>query len=83
MQKFNSLIFMKDLIITERLSEEKTEKLIENYHFTERGPLKKEISDLCIEGRPSVLKSKEIGDRILNKILGFVDTFVNDISGSL
>ena len=73
---------LKDLIVTENLSEEKTEKLIENYLFTEREPLRKEILDLREEGRPSVLKSKEIGDRILNKIIGFVDTFVNGISGS-
>ena len=45
-------------------------------------PLRKEILDLREEGRPSVLKSKEIGDRILNKILGFVDTFVHGVSGS-
>jgi type I restriction enzyme R subunit len=73
---------LKDLVRTESLSEDKTEKLIENYLFTEREPLRNEILDLRIEGRPSVLKSKEIGDRILNKILGFVDTFVNDISGN-
>jgi len=73
---------LKDLIKTESLSEEKTEKLIENYLFTEREPLRREILDLREEGRPSVLKSKEIGDRILGKILGFVDTFVHGISGN-
>ena len=72
---------LQDLVKNENLSDEKTEKLIENYLFTEREPLRKEILDLRIEGRPSVLKSKEIGDRILNKILDFVDTFVNGISG--
>ncbi|TDE00822.1 type I restriction endonuclease subunit R [Flavobacterium sandaracinum] len=72
---------LQDLVKAENLSEEKTEKLIENYLFTEREPLRKEILDLRIEGRPSVLKSKEVGDRILNKILDFVDTFVNGISG--
>lgn len=72
---------LQDLVKTENLSEEKTEKLIENYLFTEREPLRKEILDLRIDGRPSVLKSKEVGDRILNKILDFVDTFVNGISG--
>ncbi|AXP79726.1 Type-1 restriction enzyme R protein [Mariniflexile rhizosphaerae] len=72
---------LQDLVKTENLSDEKTEKLIENYLFTEREPLRKEILDLRIEGRPSVLKSKEVGDRILNKILDFVDTFVNGISG--
>jgi len=73
---------LKELVKTENLSEEKTERLIENYLFTEREPLRKEILDLRKEGRPSVLKSKEIGDRILNKIIGFVDTFVNGISGN-
>lgn len=73
---------LRDLIKTENLSEDKTEKLIENYLFTEREPLRKEILALRVEGRPSVLNAKEIGDRILNKILGFVDTFINGISGS-
>lgn len=73
---------LQELVNTENLSEEKTERLIENYLFTEREPLRKEILDLRKEGRPSVLRSKEIGDRILNKIIGFVDTFVNGISGN-
>ena len=73
---------LQELVKTENLSEEKTERLIENYLFTEREPLRKEILALRVEGRPSVLKSKEIGDRILNKILGLVDTFVNGISGN-
>lgn len=73
---------LQELVKAENLSEEKTERLIENYLFTEREPLRKEILDLRKEGRPSVLKSKEIGDRILNKIIGFVDTFVNGISGN-
>jgi len=72
---------LKALIEDEKLSEEKTEKLIESYLFAEREPLRSDILDLRIEGRPSVLKSKEVGDRILNKILNFVDTFVNGITG--
>jgi type I restriction enzyme R subunit len=72
---------LKVLIEDEKLSEEKTERLIENYLFAEREPLRNDILDLRIEGRPSVLKSKEVGDRILTKILNFVDTFVNGITG--
>ncbi|WP_026904258.1 type I restriction endonuclease subunit R [Pedobacter glucosidilyticus] len=75
------LIALKQLIQEEDLSEEKTEKLIENYLFAERQPLRNEILDLRKEGRPSVLKSKEIGDRILNRIISFVETFANGISG--
>ena len=73
---------LKELIETENLTKEKTERLIENYLFTEREPIRQEILDLRNEGRPSVLKSKEIGDRILHKIISFVDTFVNGISGN-
>lgn len=72
---------LKLLIEDENLSKEKTERLIETYLFAEREQLRNEILDLRAEGRPSVLKSKEVGDRILNKILNFVDTFVNGISG--
>ena len=72
---------LQELIKTENLLEEDTERLIENYLFTEREPLRKEVLSLRADGRPSVLKSKEIGDRILNKIVGFVDTFVNGITG--
>ena len=73
---------LKELIETENLTKEKTERLIENYLFTEREPIRQEILDLRNEGRPSVLQSKEIGDRILHKIISFVDTFVNGISGN-
>lgn len=71
-----------ELVETENLHQEKTEKLIENYLFTEREPLRNELLSLRKEGKLSVLKFKETGDRILNKILGFVDTFVNGISGN-
>src|SRR5690606_24107494 len=73
---------LQELVKTENLSEEKTERLIENYLFTERKPLRQEILDLRNDGRPSVLKSREIGDRILNRIIGFIDTFVTGVSGN-
>lgn len=41
---------LQELVKTENLSEEKTERLIENYLFTEREPLRKEILDLRKEG---------------------------------
>lgn len=73
---------LQDIIETEDLYKEKTEKLIENFLFSEREPLRDELLSLRKAGKPSVLKFKETGDRILNKILDFVDTFVNGLSGS-
>lgn len=49
--------------------------------FSEREHLRDDLLSLRKDGKPSVLKFKETGDRILGKIIGFVDTFVNGISG--
>ncbi|MCD4698278.1 MAG: hypothetical protein K8S16_18790 [Bacteroidales bacterium] len=72
----------KQLVKDENLSEEKTQKLIENYLFAEREPLRDEILELIEGEKPSVLQRKNLGDRILKKILGFVDTFINGITGN-
>ena len=70
------------LVKEENLSPEKTHKLIENYLFAEREPLRDDILNLIEGDKPSVLVRKKLGDKILNKIVGFVETFINGISGS-
>ncbi len=42
---------LKELIETENLTKDKTERLIENYLFTEREPLRQEILDLRNRGK--------------------------------
>jgi len=71
----------KELVKDENLSEEKTQKLIENYLFAEREPLRDEILELIEGDKPSVLQRKKLGDQILKKILRFVDIFINGIVG--
>lgn len=61
----------------ENLSSEKTQKLIEDYLYAEREPLRDQLLDLIEGDKPSVLKRKSIGDRILSKLVNFVDTFIN------
>ena len=68
------------LVQEENLSADKTHKLIENFLFAEREPLRDEVLDLIAGEKPSVLVRKKIGDKILNKIVGFVETFINGIS---
>jgi len=70
------------LVAEENLSPDKTHKLIENYLFAEREPLRDEVLDLIEGEKPSVLVRKKIGDKILNKIIGFVETFINGVTGS-
>lgn len=69
------------LVDEEKLSKERTQALIENYLYSEQEPMRDEILDLLIDEKPTLLQRKTIGERILKKILGFVDTFINGISG--
>ncbi|SFG22610.1 type I restriction enzyme, R subunit [Salegentibacter agarivorans] len=65
------------LVKDENLDKEKTQKLIEDYLFAEREPLRDELLNLLEAEKPSVLQRKKIGDRLLKKIIGFVETFIN------
>ncbi|MCL4114648.1 UNVERIFIED_CONTAM: hypothetical protein GTU68_056201 [Idotea baltica] len=68
------------LVTEEKLSPDRTEKLIEQYLFAEREPLRDEILDLIDGDKPSILQRKPIGERILSKILSFVETFINGMA---
>ncbi len=72
---------LQKLIREENLSTEKTEKLIADYLFTERQPLRDEILDLIEGAKPTILERKNSGERILNKILAFVETFIDGFAG--
>jgi type I restriction enzyme R subunit len=68
------------LVKEENLSPDKTQTLIEDYLYAEREPLRDEILELLQGEKPSVLERKKTGDRILSKILGFVETFINGMT---
>ncbi|MEY3501597.1 MAG: hypothetical protein RL308_3270, partial [Bacteroidota bacterium] len=70
-----------NLVAEENLSKDKTDKLIAEYLFAEKSPLRDEVLDLIEGDKPTLLERKKIGDRILNKILGFVETFINGMVG--
>lgn len=68
------------LIAEEDLNEAQTQKLIEDYLFAERPPLKDEALALIKGQQPSVLQRKTVGERIVDKVMKFVDTFVNGLN---
>jgi len=73
--------FLK-LVSEENLSKERTQALIEHFLYSEKEPMRDEILDLLEGDRPTLLKRRPIGDRILKKIVDFVETFVNGMVGS-
>lgn len=71
---------LSKIVSEENLSSEKTEKLIEDYLFAEREPLRDEVLELIEGEKPSLLQRKKLGDRILRRIIDFVDTFINGMN---
>jgi len=72
--------FLK-MVEEEKLSREKTQTLIENYLYSEQEPMRDEILELLVEEKPTLLLRKTTGERILRRIIDFVETFINGISG--
>jgi type I restriction enzyme R subunit len=69
------------LVTEENLSPHRTEKLIEDYLFAERTPMRDEVLELIEGEKPSLLQRKKSGDRILERIMDFVETFMNGMAG--
>jgi type I restriction enzyme R subunit len=59
----------------EHLDQKQFQALIETYIFSEQEPLREDIFK-CLDDRPSVLKARSIGERILAKMKQFVDVFI-------
>jgi len=55
--------------------------LIESYLYSEQEPLRDEILELLVGDKPTLLQRKPTGERILKRILNFIETFINGISG--
>ncbi len=70
------------IVDEEKLSKERTQTLIENYLYSEHEPRRDEILELLDGEKPTLLQRKPTGDRILEKILNFVETFINGIVGA-
>ncbi len=68
------------IVSEENLSAEKTEKLIEDYLFAEREPLRDEVLELIDGEKPGLLQRKILGYRILHRIKDFVEAFINGMN---
>jgi len=69
------------MVKDENLSADKTGKIIEDYLFAEREPLRDEVLELIEGNKPTILERKKVGDRILKRIMDFVETFINGMAG--
>ena len=61
---------------TEQLKPEGLQKLIGEYLFTERKPLRDDVVGIMVQ-TPKLLTRKTIAERVITKIVDFVETFIN------
>jgi type I restriction enzyme R subunit len=69
---------LADLCQQENLIPEKLNQIIGNYLFTERKPLRDEVFDILIE-KPKLLERKTVVERVINKVLNYIDTYINGL----
>ncbi len=70
---------IENLSKEENLDANKLQEVIGNYLFTEKKPLRDEIIGMLKE-RPSLKDRKTIAERVTEKIVGFVETFISGIT---
>jgi len=64
----------------EGLKPERLQEIIGDYIYTERKPIRDEIID-ALEVKPKILEKKKIVDRVIERIMKFVETFIDGITG--
>ena len=64
----------------EQLDQQQFNSLVESYIYSGQEPIRDEVFK-CLDNRPSILKAREIGERILSKMKDFVEVFVNGMVG--
>ena len=75
------VLALEKLSKDENLDAEKLQEVIGNYLFTEKKPLRDEIIEI-MNKRPGLKERKTVAERVTEKILGFVETFINGIIGN-
>ncbi len=64
----------------ENLDKAQFKALMESYIYSGQDPVRDDIFK-CLGDRPSILKAREIGERIIHKMKEFVEIFVRGMVG--
>ncbi|WP_026810723.1 type I restriction endonuclease subunit R [Arenibacter latericius] len=64
----------------ENLDKAQFKALIDAYIYSGHEPIKDEVFK-CLDNRPSILKAREIGERILSKMKEYVQVFIEGMTG--
>ena len=73
------ILAISKLCEEEDLDKKQFQSLIDTYIYSEQEPLRDDVFK-CLDNRPSVLKAREIGERIINKMKEFVEVFIRGVA---
>lgn len=62
----------------EGLDQDGLEKVLGNYLFTEKTPMRDEVIEI-MQARPSLRERSTVAERVIHKIKGFVETFIDGV----
>ena len=68
------MLALAKLCEDEKLDKEQFKALIDTYIFSGQDPLRDEVLK-CLGDRPSIMKAREIGERIIGKMKGYVEVY--------
>ena len=71
---------MNQLSKEENLDKKQLQEVIGKYIFTEKKPLRDDVIGLMNE-RPALKERATVAERVTQKIMTFVETFINGIHG--
>ena len=71
---FRSEVLSKE----ENLDADRVQKLIGNYLFSEKTPLREEIIE-TMNYRPSLKERKTVAERVLSRIKKYIETFIEGL----
>jgi type I restriction enzyme R subunit len=68
----------KKICEEENIAPEKLEKVVADYIFSGNVPLRDDLVNL-LEVKPKIRERKEVGERLINKIMDFVEVYINGV----
>ena len=74
------ILALAKLCEDEGLDKTQFNALVESYIYSGQEPIRDEVFK-CLDNRPSILKAREIGERIIEKMKEFVSIFVDGMTG--
>ena len=78
--KEQKVLALSKICEEENLDQQQFNSLIESYIYNGQEPIRQDVFK-CLDNRPSILKAREIGERIITKMKKYINIFIDGMVG--